>query len=184
MLEQKAEDGWRRGIERDVASWWKTLEDRAMQSADPINPQRVFWELSPRLPENCIMTGDSRLGGQLVWSRHQDAARYEGLAVRQPGLARRCYALRHGCEDGVPGTHGDRVHRRRRHADERPERDDHHLEILEGVVEPAFDRDGAEQPGPQSGHLGGAGSARGRQDRNRRRRSRISHITPMPSCLG
>jgi pyruvate dehydrogenase (quinone) len=30
-----------------------------MQPADPINPQRVFWELSKRLPENCIMTGDS-----------------------------------------------------------------------------------------------------------------------------
>jgi pyruvate dehydrogenase (quinone) len=30
-----------------------------MQSADPINPQRVFWELSSRLPENCILTGDS-----------------------------------------------------------------------------------------------------------------------------
>ena len=27
--------------------------------ADPINPQRVFWELSPRLPENCIVTADS-----------------------------------------------------------------------------------------------------------------------------
>jgi pyruvate dehydrogenase (quinone) len=30
-----------------------------MKSADPINPQRVFWELSKRLPDNCIMTGDS-----------------------------------------------------------------------------------------------------------------------------
>ena len=30
-----------------------------MEPADPINPQRVFWELSPRLPDNCIMTGDS-----------------------------------------------------------------------------------------------------------------------------
>jgi pyruvate dehydrogenase (quinone) len=30
-----------------------------MAPADPINPQRVFWELSKRLPENCIMTGDS-----------------------------------------------------------------------------------------------------------------------------
>ena len=59
LLEQKKADDWRQGIEKDVAAWWKTLEDRAMQSADPINPQRVFWELSPRLPENCIMTGDS-----------------------------------------------------------------------------------------------------------------------------
>ena len=59
LLEQKNADGWRRDIEKNVASWWKTLEERAMQAAEPINPQRVFWELSPRLPDNCIMTGDS-----------------------------------------------------------------------------------------------------------------------------
>ncbi len=59
MLEQKPADSWREGIETNVASWWKTLEERAMQSASPINPQRVFWELSPKLPENCILTGDS-----------------------------------------------------------------------------------------------------------------------------
>ncbi len=59
MLEQKTDHSWRHTIERHVTSWWKTLEDRAMQSADPINPQRVFFELSPRLPDNCIMTGDS-----------------------------------------------------------------------------------------------------------------------------
>ena len=59
LLEQKPADGWRRSIETGMADWWKTLEERAMASADPINPQRVFWELSKRLPENCIMTGDS-----------------------------------------------------------------------------------------------------------------------------
>ena len=59
LLEQKKEDGWRRGIESGVAKWWKTLEERAMVAAGPINPQRVFWELSKRFPENCIMTGDS-----------------------------------------------------------------------------------------------------------------------------
>jgi pyruvate dehydrogenase (quinone) len=59
MLKQKEQGEWRNGIEKNVASWWKTLEERAMQSADPINPQRIFWELSPRLPDNCIMTGDS-----------------------------------------------------------------------------------------------------------------------------
>ena len=30
-----------------------------MTSADPLNPQRVFWELSPRLPDNAIITADS-----------------------------------------------------------------------------------------------------------------------------
>ena len=59
MLEQKTADRWRQGIEKDIVGWWKTLEHRAMQAADPINPQRIFWELSPRLPDNCIMTGDS-----------------------------------------------------------------------------------------------------------------------------
>ncbi|WP_158930899.1 thiamine pyrophosphate-requiring protein [Acidisphaera sp. S103] len=59
LLKQKQPNGWRKEIETGVASWWKTLEDRAMQPANPINPQRVFWELSKRLPENCIMTGDS-----------------------------------------------------------------------------------------------------------------------------
>jgi pyruvate dehydrogenase (quinone) len=59
LLKQKPESPWRRGIETGMAAWWKTLEERAMMSADPINPQRVFWELSKRLPENCILTGDS-----------------------------------------------------------------------------------------------------------------------------
>jgi pyruvate dehydrogenase (quinone) len=41
------------------------LEDRAMTPAKPINPQRVFWELSPRLPDDCIVTADS--GSAAIW---------------------------------------------------------------------------------------------------------------------
>jgi pyruvate dehydrogenase (quinone) len=59
LLEQKADSAWRREIEKNVVAWWKLLEDRAMQPAEPVNPQRVFWELSPRLPEQAILTGDS-----------------------------------------------------------------------------------------------------------------------------
>src|SRR5918995_4848786 len=59
LLDQKTDLSWREGIERDVAEWWKTLESRAMHSADPVNPQRVTWELSPRLPERAIITSDS-----------------------------------------------------------------------------------------------------------------------------
>ncbi len=36
-----------------------------MNEANPINPQRVFWELSPRLPHNCITTSDS--GSSANW---------------------------------------------------------------------------------------------------------------------
>jgi len=59
MLEQNTNSDWRATIEKNVAAWWKTLEARAMQPAEPLNPQRVFWELSPKLPENCILTADS-----------------------------------------------------------------------------------------------------------------------------
>jgi pyruvate dehydrogenase (quinone) len=65
LLERKEDRAWRKTIEANVADWWKTLEARAMQPADPINPQRIFWELSPRLPDNCIMTGDS--GSVVNW---------------------------------------------------------------------------------------------------------------------
>ncbi len=59
MLEHKQDRSWRERIERDVAEWWDLMERRAMDGADPINPQRVFWELSPRLPDRCIVTADS-----------------------------------------------------------------------------------------------------------------------------
>lgn len=59
LLQQKQESAWRRAIQEGVREWWQTLERRAMDAAEPLNPQRVFWELSPRLPENAIVTADS-----------------------------------------------------------------------------------------------------------------------------
>jgi pyruvate dehydrogenase (quinone) len=59
MLRQKEESPWIRRIERGIRDWWDTLEERAKVSAEPLNPQRVFSELSPRLPDNAIITADS-----------------------------------------------------------------------------------------------------------------------------
>jgi pyruvate dehydrogenase (quinone) len=58
-LEHKRDRSWREQIEKNVAEWWSLLEARAMTEADPINPQRLFWELSPRLPDRCILSADS-----------------------------------------------------------------------------------------------------------------------------
>ena len=85
LLEQNSNSGWRQSIEKNVASWWKTLEDRAMSSADPINPQRVFWELSPRLPENCILTADS--GSVANWYARDIKIRRGMKASLSGGLA-------------------------------------------------------------------------------------------------
>jgi pyruvate dehydrogenase (quinone) len=59
LLEQKTDNSWRQRIESNVADWWQVLEARAMNQATPINPQRVFWELSPRLPDDVILSCDS-----------------------------------------------------------------------------------------------------------------------------
>jgi pyruvate dehydrogenase (quinone) len=58
-LERKENRSWREQVEENVDSWWQVMEERALQDADPINPQRLFWELSQRLPDRCILTSDS-----------------------------------------------------------------------------------------------------------------------------
>jgi len=58
-LDRKRDRSWQNKIAEGVRDWWKVIEARAMNSANPINPERVFWELSPRLPDNCILSADS-----------------------------------------------------------------------------------------------------------------------------
>ena len=95
LLKPKQDRSWRQEIEDGVARWWKVLEARAMNDADPLNPQRVFWELSPRLPERCILTCDS--GSAANWyardlkmRRGMMASLSGGLATMGPGVP---YAL-------------------------------------------------------------------------------------------
>jgi pyruvate dehydrogenase (quinone) len=58
LLEPYRDDQWRRRVEAWVADWWELLEARAMHAADPLNPQRVFWELSAALPDDAVLTCD------------------------------------------------------------------------------------------------------------------------------
>jgi pyruvate dehydrogenase (quinone) len=59
LLEHKTQRKWRKKVEGWRATWDKTLTRRALVKADPINPQRVVHELSPRLPDASIITSDS-----------------------------------------------------------------------------------------------------------------------------
>lgn len=58
-LERKEDRSWREKIESNIRDWWKVVESRAMESAEPLNPERVFLELSKRVPETAIMTADA-----------------------------------------------------------------------------------------------------------------------------
>ena len=59
LLERKTDRSWREEIEESVVAWLKLMEERAMDDADPINPQRLFFELSKRLPDGAILSSDS-----------------------------------------------------------------------------------------------------------------------------
>ncbi|MBX3619089.1 MAG: thiamine pyrophosphate-requiring protein [Rhizobacter sp.] len=85
LLQQKTDRSWRDKVERDVARWWQVLEARAMNDATPVNPQRVFWELSPRLPDDCILTCDS--GTAAAWYARDLKIRRGMLASLSGGLA-------------------------------------------------------------------------------------------------
>ena len=85
LLEPKTDRGWREEIEAQVARWWQVLEARAMNEAEPINPQRVFWELSPRLPDGCILTCDS--GTSAAWYARDLKLRAGMMGSLSGGLA-------------------------------------------------------------------------------------------------
>ncbi|MFI6452713.1 thiamine pyrophosphate-requiring protein [Streptosporangium amethystogenes] len=59
LLEPKGDRSWRERIESGVERWWETVRMEAMVEAKPINPMRLFHELSARLPDDAIVTADS-----------------------------------------------------------------------------------------------------------------------------
>jgi pyruvate dehydrogenase (quinone) len=59
LIDRKRDRSWQNRVIEGMREWWKVTEARAMGDANPLNPERVFWELSPRLPDNCILSADS-----------------------------------------------------------------------------------------------------------------------------
>ena len=164
LLKQKTDKSWREAIDSGLKSWWKTLEERAMNSAEPLNPQRVFYELSPRLPDNAIITADS--GSVANWYARDLKMRRGMKASLSGGLA----SLGAGTPYAVAGKMafpdrtviacmGDGAMQM------------NGINVMITISKywkkwskPAADRARPQQPRPQSGHMGRAYSARRRQD--------------------
>ena len=101
LLKRKTDRSWREKIEKNVAEWWRDVEKRAELEADPVNPEKLFWELSPRLPERAIISADS--GTSANWfarairiRRGMKASLSGNLATMCPGVpytaaAKFCY---------------------------------------------------------------------------------------------
>jgi pyruvate dehydrogenase (quinone) len=85
LLEQKYARSWRDRIGHWMQDWWATLEARAKTPAHPVNPQRVVWEMSPRLSANAIVTSDS--GSCANWYARDYRVQRGQMASLSGGLA-------------------------------------------------------------------------------------------------
>jgi pyruvate dehydrogenase (quinone) len=95
LLQPKSDRSWQQQVAANVARWSELLEARALEDAQPVNPQRLFHELSPRLPDECLIGCDT--GTVTHWfATHlrlrggMQAAISGGLSTMGPALA---YAL-------------------------------------------------------------------------------------------
>jgi pyruvate dehydrogenase (quinone) len=102
-LRHKEDRSWREGIESNVFRWWQVMDAEAMVEADPVNPMRLFHELSSRLPDDAIVTADS--GSSANWYARQLKFRADmrgslsgNLATMGPGVP---YGI--GAKFGNPG---------------------------------------------------------------------------------
>ena len=62
LIDRKADRGWQEKVIEWSAESWATAAAQAMNTASQekmINPERVFHELSPKLPDRCILAADS-----------------------------------------------------------------------------------------------------------------------------
>ena len=85
LLQRKDGRDWRARIERNVVDSRRKLQQRALEPAKPVNPQRAFTELSPRLPADVILTGDS--GSVAAWYALHLQLKRGMLASLSGGLA-------------------------------------------------------------------------------------------------
>ncbi len=90
-LKYKKDRSWQEKIKKEITEWEKIITARAMNEANPINPQRVFSELSSRLPDNCILTADS--GTSASWFARNLKIREGMMATLSGNLATMCPAV-------------------------------------------------------------------------------------------
>ena len=85
LLEHKDDRQWQEQIALNVKAWWQVMEERAMAPANPVNPQRVVWEMSPLLADNTIVTSDS--GSCANWFARDFRVKQGQRATLSGGLA-------------------------------------------------------------------------------------------------
>ena len=144
------------GIAEAMSEWWALMDRRAHAPASPVNPQRVAWELSPRLPANAIITSDS--GSCANWYARDIKIRRGMMCSLSGGLASMGAAVPYAI--GAKFAHPDRPVIAL--VGDGAMQMNNMAELItvakywRGMVEPSMDLLRLEQRGPQPGHLGTA----------------------------
>jgi pyruvate dehydrogenase (quinone) len=91
LLKQNDDVSWRAKIADDQKEWRDVNAATAQVNADPLNPELLFTELSPRLPDNCILSGDAGtatnwLARHLVMRRGMKFSLSGSLATMGPAV--------------------------------------------------------------------------------------------------
>ena len=106
FLQRKTDRSWREKIESNYRDWWKVVEARCMASADPLNPERIFWELSSRLPNNSILAGDAGTAtnwyGQIIKMRRGMMGSLSGSLATMGAAVPYAIAAKFAYPDRVP----------------------------------------------------------------------------------
>jgi len=106
FLQRKTDRSWREKIESNYRDWWKVVEARCMASADLLNPERIFWELSSRLPNNSILAGDAGTAtnwyGQIIKMRRGMMGSLSGSLATMGAAVPYAIAAKFAYPDRVP----------------------------------------------------------------------------------
>ncbi len=91
LLKRKSDRSFQKKLIDEVERWWEVVETRAMAEGRPMAPQRAFWELSSRLPDNAIISADSGTAANwfardLKIRRGMKASLSGNLATMVPGV--------------------------------------------------------------------------------------------------
>jgi pyruvate dehydrogenase (quinone) len=78
LLKRNENRSWYQTVVKGVEKWWQTVEERALTAADPVNPQRVVWEMSAQLSDDAIICADSGTSGPWYAVYHRMKAGQRG----------------------------------------------------------------------------------------------------------
>ena len=69
LLRERERGAWQHTVEHSVKQWHALRERRAHTPANPVNPERVVWELNKRLPSDAQLAID--VGSSVYWYARQ-----------------------------------------------------------------------------------------------------------------